>query len=350
MLKRLRPFWIPAATFVLAVSLKNDFVRFLLGFELLLYLAAFLEVSWMAKKLSLHADLPEKIVFRGEEFVIRGRLSSRFVLPVPRMEARLSVRALPEQEELLLKGRIMLDAEEEGFLCFALDSAYCGCLELRPDRLTVYDHLGIFHRNCPVAREEKQLLYILPEFLRKDVPLPDVKGALSSEDGSDSIRGSAAVDVSDIRPYQIGDSLRLVHWKLSARMNELMVRDMADPVEQMPWLYLNLREPEDRADHAARKDRTQWDHFIDTAAGASASLLEMEAAHMVFWVDASGGTLEKFRVSDETELQNMLCALLRADTFTSRDYAEILEEIRSDETKAECIEINIQGVLSRWEE
>lgn len=347
MVKWWKPIALVSVTFILAVSFKNDFLFFLLGMELMIDLAAYCQVLWLGRKVHVQVSLPQTRVLRGEKFQLRAELTNESRLPVPQLMVRLAVRAYPEKDELLLKGKLMLDGRERGSLCFEMDSNHCGCLEIRPDQLIVTDFLGVFQRRCRVDGHEKKLLFILPEALCSNQAVPDSKGLFPDEEGDSGTQGDEAADISEIRSYREGDSLKLVHWKLTARLNELMVREMANPTEKLTWLFLKLQETANQPQ--VRSDPNAWDHFVETAASVSAALLKMEKRHMVIWVDAHDGAVVRHSVSDETGLQEMLCSLLRADSFPQRDDSLLLKEILSDETKASCIEIDLQGHFVRAE-
>ena len=155
MAKWWKPIALVLVTFVLAVSLKNDFLYFLLGFELMVYLAAFCQTLWLSKRVKARIVLPETRVLRGESFQIRVELTNASRLPIPQLMVRLAVRAFPEKEALLLKGKLMLDGREQGYLSFQMDGSHCGCLEIRPDQLMITDFLGAFQRRCPMDGEEE---------------------------------------------------------------------------------------------------------------------------------------------------------------------------------------------------
>ncbi|TCO43729.1 uncharacterized protein (DUF58 family) [Kribbella antiqua] len=55
----------------------------------------------------------------------------------------------------------------------------------------------------------------------------------------DSLRGSA--DLRDVRPYVVGDEVRHLHWKATARTGQLMVRDYADPDQPRLTVLLDTR-------------------------------------------------------------------------------------------------------------
>lgn len=345
MVKRWKPLVLGALTFVLAVSLKNDFLFFLFGFEIMLFAAAFFQVLLLSRRVSMEISIPEKCVFRGKPFQLRAVLTNRSVLPVPQLLARVAVRVYPEREELLMKGKLMLDSAEQGSLCFTLDSSHCSCLEVRADQLVVTDLLGLFQRRCRVNKGQRLSLYVLPENLSEPMELPDVHSTVLADDGEDARIGSAAIDVSEIRPYQPGDRVRLVHWKLSARLQSLMVREMTDPEKQRTWIYLNLQETSGKI----RRNPDAWDHFVETVSMVSDALLRMEKAHMLCWVNASANRVVRWEVSETKDLEQMLCALLRADPYAPRDFSQLLKEIYADEAKGTCIEIDLQGNIIRSE-
>lgn len=343
MVKWWKPVALVLITFVFAVSLKNDFVYFLLGFELMLYLAAFCQALWLSRKVKVRVMIPEPRVFRGESFQIRAELTNTSRFPIPQLMVRLAVRVFPDKEELLLKGKLMLDSKEQGCLCFQMDSTHCSCLEVRPDRLIITDFMGAFQHRCKIDSEKKSMIFIMPESSQEGQSLPEVQGIFKDEDGNSEKRGDEIIDVSEIRSYQEGDPLKMVHWKLSARWNDLMVREMMDPTEKLTWLYLNLQESPNQP--KVRRDPDAWDHFVETVAATSAMLLKMEKRHMVLWIDSFESKIIRSSVSDEVSRQEMLCRLLRTDSFFTGDYSLLLKEIYLDETKGTCIEINLQGNL-----
>ena len=282
-------------------------------------------------------------MFRGETFQVRAELMNSSRFPIPQLMVRIAVRVFPEKEELLLKGKLMLDSREQGCLCFQMDSTHCGCLEIRLDRLIVTDFMGAFQRRCKIDSEKKAMIFIMPETSLEGRSFPESEGIFKDEEGNSDKQGNDILDVSEIRNYQEGDPLKLIHWKLSARREELMVREMVDPAERLTWLYLNLQETPNQP--GIRRNPDAWDHFVETVADVSAMLLKTEKRHMVLWIDSLESRIMRSSVSDEVSRQEMLCRLLLTDTFLTGDDSLLLKELYLDETKGTCIEINLQGNL-----
>ena len=55
------------------------------------------------------------------------------------------------------------------------------------------------------------------------------------------VRGSDPTETFQIREYVPGDSLRQIHWKLSAKAGRYMVRDAAKPVDHRLTIYVERR-------------------------------------------------------------------------------------------------------------
>lgn len=348
MVKWWKPVLLSVVTFCLAVSVRNEFLFFLLGFEIMVYVASACQAVWLAKRVGMQVVIPETIVFRGDTFSIQAKLRNDSRMPVPQLMVRMAVRVFPEQDEMLLKGKLMLNGREEGKLCFRMNSSHCEAVEIRPERLVVTDFLGIFSRRCIVHEKDSSMVFVLPKTEKDLVEIPEVERNFLTENGEGDMRGNTEMNVSEIRDYREGDSLKFIHWKLSARMDELMVRELMDPAEKYMWLYLDLRESSEET--KVRTDADAWDHFIETTALVSGSLLKMGKKHVVMWIDHVQSKVVSHSIYDEQTFQNMICALLLTDSCqASEEYLQLLKEIYSDETKGTCIEINLQGNLVRSE-
>lgn len=332
-----------AITFILAVSVRSEFIYFLFGFEIMLCIAAVVQVRLQSGRIRMKIVLDRQTAVCGETFQVRARLTNDGVLPVTRLYARIAIRPFPDNEELLMTGKVMLCQGETGDICFELDSSHIQSLDIRADKLEITDYLGIAKRKCRVDTDDIYTMYILPA-PTADVPgIPESDGAFVSDDGDNARDGGTDVDISEIRQYKSGDAMKLVHWKLSARLDDIMVRTLTDPADRYVWLYLDLEERY-TADGTSKYVR---DTFVRTVSGISVALLESGKKHEVCWIDIHAGKIAEYAVYDENTYQNMLMALLRAYTYSTHEHTKLLEEFYSDETKEKCIKIDLQGNIGR---
>ncbi len=103
-----------------------------------------------------------------------------------------------------------------------LPCKYRGSYEIGVKDIRLGDYLGLFS-----FRQQVKTLAMLTVYPRI-VPItafPVLAGA-DGEPGMHGIRGSENTEnISDIRKYASGDRLRSIHWKLSAKREELMVKN-----------------------------------------------------------------------------------------------------------------------------
>ena len=114
-----------------------------------------------------------------------------------------------------------------------------GVFDLGPLQLIFSDPLGVAARSVVAADATK-----LTVFPRVDViqPLPRTLG-YDPQAGADqpNALGRTGEDFYALRPYELGDDLRRVHWKSSAKVDDLMIRQDEMPWEGRTTVVLDLR-------------------------------------------------------------------------------------------------------------
>ena len=155
-------------------------------------------------------------------------------LPLSRLELRLSGENLltghKQSRRLTLSGVARRRPVE-----ITAPAAHCGLLELRADKVRVWDFLGLF---ClPVAPPPPARMLCRP--IPDKVELPSIPEGVGARPSSASAARLGPGEDYDLRPYRPGDPMRSVHWKLSSKWDELIVRERAETVVPLPLLTLN---------------------------------------------------------------------------------------------------------------
>ena len=228
--------------------------------------------------------------------------------------ARLTLRT---EEENLLTGRVqrrrlsMSGVARRRPADLSAPTGHCGVLELRADKIRVYDYLGLFSRRVPAPPPARLLCRPIPA----ETPPPLLPEGLGPSASYGAVRRGPGEDC-DLRDYRPGDPMRAVHWKLSSKWDELIVRERADTAVPLPLLTVDrFGAPEG------------LDRLLDDLLGMSRALLAVQRAHAVLWLDGAGEP-QLHPVSDGKELASCLLALLgsRAPVAGPRldDHPELL--------------------------
>ena len=98
---------------------------------------------------------------------------------------------------------------------------YRGGYEIGIRDLYVYDPLKIFR--IRMRRDNLRPVFVMP---RRPVIVTDGEGAASEVNTTEvrNMRGADRTELTEIKEYRMGDGLRDIHWKLSSKTQDLMVK------------------------------------------------------------------------------------------------------------------------------
>ena len=220
---------------------------------------------------------------QGENAVLHLQLRSWPVLPLPEVQIRLNLRTRDNPKDLRYLSRL---TRAEGVLALPTDT--CGFLAPEFCRGRVYDALGLFR--LPLRLPKLEPLAILPPAL-PPTPLPRLESLLHQQ-----LRpkpGGGAAEQHEIRPYRPGDPVKDIHWKLSLKTDELMIREAQEPLRRR--VVLALRTPQGPRERAQNLGNLRW---------LSRWLLEKDLPHDIVWME--GPELRRAAVTNGTEALNAL--------------------------------------------
>ncbi len=271
-------------------------------------LVAVAALPWLSLLLSLPAMLTARIqleaparVTQGEDVVLRLRVRATRLLPLAEVQARLNLTTADTDRDYRYLSRI---GRGEGTL--SLPTAHCGILVPRLERCRIYDYLGLFKLRRPAP--QAQTVTILPRSIEPD-PKPDLHRFAIQQ-----LRPKAGGGFSEIhehRPYRPGDPVKGIHWKLSLKSEDLIVREPMEPLEQRTVLAVQSpRTPAQRDDVLGR---LRW---------ISAWLTQRGHRHEILWMGPGG--LCQALVTGEAEGES---ALVRLCACTLQEPNLVLEGI-----------------------
>lgn len=230
---------------------------------------------------------------RGNEAAWSLQFTNRFNLPLARMSFRVRTANRLTGETHTVR-TVIQGASPAEDRQWTITAGHCGMLECRVDRVWVCDCLGLFA--LPVRAPAAVTMMV--------APLPEDPGPIELPEGSGSsvpLPGKKAVFGEDyeLRPYREGDSLRMIHWKMSAKRDELVTREPPEDDRPLPVLTFNHFGPMD-----------EMDRTLDRLEGYSIALLEQEQTHEVRWLHPETGAARACRVSGERDWENCLALIL----------------------------------------
>lgn len=109
-----------------------------------------------------------------------------------------------------------------------VETKLCGELSVKCISVYATDLSGIWRIRIPSFNTECVVVY--PDNVKMNIILDDVAAAASMEDGiMQNRKGTDASEMFDFKEYKPGDDVRTIHWKLSEKMDSLIVREASEP-------------------------------------------------------------------------------------------------------------------------
>lgn len=204
---------------------------FLLPFVLLVYTLiarASLSVSMLCDSVTTEKNTPYTYSFRIE---------NNSILALPFVEAQVSIPQSNAVRCTERTVRISMAPKTAYHMKNTVSFRFRGTYDIGVKCFYVYDFFRIYRARVDV--EDLTTVYVLPRRLT----LEDTAAHSISDDTARTVRSPLVVDkleVSDIRDYRNGDSLKAIHWKLSSKSETFIVKDYNTGTSNQTVVFCDL--------------------------------------------------------------------------------------------------------------
>ena len=239
-------------------------------------------------RLRLHADMPSSCRI-GQSAALRIGCAENLRLSPPfRFESVVSdcMANSACRQKIFLSGSKTAQVE--------MPAHHAGAYVCSLQKGRVYDYLGLF---CfPMKLPALGELLVLPEEISPE-ETPSLMQLTARQYRTKPAGGFS--ETHDLRGYHPGDSMRDIHWKLSAKTDDLVVREPIEPVRAQAIVSFDLSGARDTVDRTL--GRLQW---------ISAWLLSQGISHTVCWLDPESFAPQSAQVAQKDDLERLMQQLL----------------------------------------
>ena len=264
---------------------------------LVLFVAAPL-VSWLVLllvrcKARIRLTAPG-VAGKNKPFLLKMQLESDARLPFGKtvmwLELTNAVTGETQKKRIVFRG--------SG--AWTLQSAYCGCIECRATGVWCYDLFGILPVKLPC--KAKKRIVVMPDTF--PVELQTVLTHSDLDDCTEYApdqKGNDRTETMQIRDYVPGDPLQQIHWKLSGKLDRLIVRDPAQPVDRELMVFLEQTD-ESRSPETA-------DALLEAVVTVCQALAEANQPFRLGWNE---DVIHLFEVGNSEALPEAVSAVLKS--------------------------------------
>lgn len=257
------------------------FSWYLLMMALAAPLVSLLMTAASLHKATVRIDMPERVL-RGEKALLtieveRGRIA------VPAVWAKIEITRSSDGAKDSRGCELSASAQN----VMKLPTRHCAVVSCLVSKCAVLDYLRLFR--LPVRTQFGGAAAVMPRPKQPEPP-PDLSKFQSV--AFTIKRSGGYAEVHEFREFRPGDSMRDVHWKLSSKTGELIVREPQEPEVGSVVVSLDLaRSPKEN------------DFLLDRAAWVCRWLIENGVEHVLCWSQEPPFTSDADE-DEETETEN----------------------------------------------
>lgn len=272
-------------------------------------------------KISICLNIQNKCIIREESAAIYAVVHKRSIYPYKKVEFNIVYKNKYEKNES--KKKCVLELNDEKVFTFdkpvILSEFPCGVTEFIIKDAYVYDMLGIGCRRIQNLQEKIGIMVLpSPKPVSLDLPkTPYVTGdetEIFHEDRGRDISGNL-----EVREFRNGDSMNRIHWKLSSKTDELMVREAFAEIETNIYVFLDLSK------------RKNIDMEFEKSVSIAYELRNLGYAFYIMWFDCETGILRRYLVAEYEHINNAFMEIMKYDLYEkNEEISRILEQFMNE--------------------
>ncbi len=299
-----------------------DFALVLLIVMIAIPVIMFFSVFITKKLISAEFALKNDTVAKNEPFPVQLCINNRSILPIGKAEVRIEYYNLFSNQITSFDLFVPIQARNSQRVTFQLNSRFCGIINIRTVYINIFDPLRIFRFR--IGKGISAQISVMPEG-------HEINGTVNYTDRvneessmfSENKPGDDPSEVFDLREYIPGDKLNRIHWKLSSKKDDFIVKDYSLPIDVPSTIFLNLKCYED-----SEYTLPVFDTLIETLISLSQFMLENERMHNVIYYSSKYKNFIEKTINAPDELAELVKEII--DSFSDNLYCKGPEDYLYD--------------------
>ncbi|MFQ9891649.1 MAG: DUF58 domain-containing protein [Emergencia sp.] len=288
---------------LLYVMRDGEVVRMIMVFAALYLVVSKILVHLSAKQMDVFLKRAEDPEDQSRHYVYIT-VENRGRLPILNCRLQIEVKNLITDNTDAGAWTVDIGPRKKKEIQFIIKDTFCGGIRIILKDAVLSDLTGLIRKRTTLSGEE--YVYSMPLLSQLDLSKDEIsKYDMESYKYSPIKKGNDSSETFGINVYQPGDSIKSIHWKLSGKMDDIIIRELGLPIDHK--LMVIVDKATNGADDFTGEHRSDATQF---AASLSYTLVKMSIPHHIGWFNMRKNEFEVFRVNDENDIWTYMPALL----------------------------------------
>ena len=229
------------AAVVLYLLSDTDFAAFMAAVAVIYTVVAKLSMTLMKGGINVRFSTGAEGA-EGENREIRFTIENTGAVPVLLCDAEITAENILTGVKKTIDKKFSLMPKQKKETGFSIADECCGDVNIKLNRLTVSDPLGIFEKETETDPGSETDYMVLPVISGLSVGHDQLdRYDMESYKYSQKQKGSDPSETFGIKNYAEGDSIKSIHWKLSGKVGDIVVREYGLPVDNRIFVICDRR-------------------------------------------------------------------------------------------------------------
>lgn len=296
--------------------LKSHFLLTTLILMLVLPACSMRSAWWMRRYLSVRVSSIQPVLQEGEEGIWRICLQN------DSYGLALSCTLMGNVKNTFLgtagewKAVMPISMKYTEHMDLPLGVQYCGLLKVELHTVEYQDPMGLLRIQMPIHAFAESVILPKPQQQAGDHREGYLAGISEAEETLS--KGHDFSEVTDMREYRPGDRIKDIHWKLSAKKQDLMVKERASVAQSQVILLLDLSE-----------EYEMVSRILGLAYGLTKDFLDHYVPVRILWWDEQKYDFEDVLIAEAEALEDRFGKILHSHICrTRKNLPELLQRVR----------------------
>lgn len=256
---------------------------------------------------SRNSQLNGKIILKNESFFSASKIYLRL---------KATNRLTGELSESILK--LSVAAKSQCEKEFALTAQNCGYLIIEAADVYLMDWFGFLPVPCKLQAISK--VSVLPDTFSPNITLTLSSAASEeAENWSQIKKGLDQSEIFGLRDYVQGDGIKQIHWKLSSKKQQLVVKELSFPIEKSLLIFWDKNTKPGTA--------KEMNAMAECVASVAQEILGQGISYTIGWTEE--GQLVFENIDTDDQLFQAIPRMLKHGAYVSGESGAFLYDQRS---------------------
>ncbi|MGM9979353.1 MAG: DUF58 domain-containing protein [Clostridium sp.] len=300
-------FFIIIGTFLFTILYSDYFPLAIFIITLVLPIILNIIIRIIKKSISLDIKSIDVVQNKNDGIEVKLLIKNNSIFPAVNGELKLCYYNKFSGNKEIEYINFPINSKETESIDFKIKSKYCGKLIIEIQSLKIYDYLTFSSVKKKVNKSKEVI--VLPQIY--DINFSSNVANINSLDGEIFSKDKAGDDPSEVfnvREYIEGDKIQRIHWKLSSKVDNVMIKEYSQPIVNDSIIIVELCESENNINTIQG--------IIETAISLSHMLLSYNYIHYICWYDKSKDFFNKIIINSEEDMLGVACELLSLKPYT----------------------------------